>query len=158
MVTANKIGATAFTMPSDREIIMTRAVDAPRQLVFKAWTNPEHLPKWFGRRGWTLPVCQIDLRQGGAWHFALRGPGGESMGMRGVYQEITPPERLVYTESFDGYPGETLNTLILSEEHGKTTITCSVLYPSKEARDAVLKSRMQEGVSETFDRLAEHLR
>ncbi len=80
------------------------------------------------------------------------------MGMRGVYQEITPPERLLYTESFDDYPGESLNTLIFTEENGKTTITGRVLYPSKEARDAVLESRMQEGAAESFDRLAEYLR
>jgi uncharacterized protein YndB with AHSA1/START domain len=157
MTAANKIGETTFTTPSDREIVMTRVFDAPRALVFDAYTNPEHLPHWFGPRGWTLPVCEIDLRPGGAWRFVLRGPDGAEMGMRGVYQQIAPPERLVSTESFDDYPGETLNTLILSEEESKTTYTVTVLYPSKEVRDAVLESGMQEGAAESFDRLAEYL-
>jgi uncharacterized protein YndB with AHSA1/START domain len=157
MTAANKIGETTFTTPSDREIVMTRVFDAPRALVFDAYTNPEHLPHWFGPRGWTLPVCEIDLRPGGAWRFVLRGPDGAEMGMRGVYQQIAPPERLVSTESFDDYPGETLNTLILSEEDSKTTYTVTVLYPSKEVRDAVLESGMQEGAAESFDRLAEYL-
>jgi uncharacterized protein YndB with AHSA1/START domain len=157
MTAANKIGETTFTTPSDREIVMTRVFDAPRALVFDAYTNPEHLPHWFGPRGCTLPVCEIDLRPGGAWRFVLRGPDGAEMGMRGVYQQIAPPERLVSTESFDDYPGETLNTLILSEEESKTTYTVTVLYPSKEVRDAVLESGMQEGAAESFDRLAEYL-
>jgi uncharacterized protein YndB with AHSA1/START domain len=95
MTAAKKIGETTFTTPSDREIVMTRVFDAPRALVFDAYTNPEHLPHWFGPRGWTLPVCEIDLRPGGPWRFVLRGPDGTEMGMRGVYQEIAPPERLV---------------------------------------------------------------
>jgi uncharacterized protein YndB with AHSA1/START domain len=156
-VTATKIGETTFTTPSDREIVMTRVFDAPRALVFDACTNPEHLQHWFGPRGWTLPVCEVDLRPGGAWRFVLRGPDGSEMGMSGVYQEVAPPERLVSTESFDDYPGETLNTLTLSEEEGRTTYTVTVLYPSKEVRDAVLESGMQDGASESFDRLAEHL-
>jgi uncharacterized protein YndB with AHSA1/START domain len=156
-MTATKIGETTFTTPSDREIVMTRLFDAPRALVFDAYTNPEHLPHWFGPRGWTLPVCEIDLRPGGSWRFVMRGPDGTEMGMSGVYQEIAPPERLVSTESFDDYPGETLNTLTLTEEDGKTTYTVTVLYPSKEVRDAVLASGMQEGAAESFDRLAEHL-
>jgi uncharacterized protein YndB with AHSA1/START domain len=156
-MTATKIGETTFTTPSDREIVMTRLFDAPRALVFDAYTNPEHLPHWFGPRGWTLPVCEIDLRPGGSWRFVMRGPDGTEMGMSGVYQEVAPPERLVSTESFDDYPGETLNTLTLTEEDGKTTYTVTVLYPSKEVRDAVLASGMQEGAAESFDRLAEHL-
>lgn len=158
MDTANRVSATTFTTPSDREIVVTRVVDAPRRLVFEALTDPEHVPHWFGPRGWTLPVCQIDRRPGGAWRFVGRGPDGTKMGMRGAYQEITPPERLVSTESFDDYPGESLNTVILSEEDGKTTITVTILYPSKEVRDAVLESGMPDGASETYDRLAEYLR
>jgi uncharacterized protein YndB with AHSA1/START domain len=158
MATTNSIGATTFATPSDREIVITRVLDAPRRLVFEALTNPAHVPHWYGPRGWTLPVCQIDFRPGGAWRYVLRGPQGTDMGMRGVYQEITPPERIVSTESFDDYPGESLNTVVLTEEHGKTTMTVTVLYPSKEVRDAVLNSGMQAGASETYDRLAEYLR
>jgi uncharacterized protein YndB with AHSA1/START domain len=146
-------------MPSDREIVMTRVVDAPRTLVFEAWTNPEHVPHWMlGPSGWTMPVCEIKLQPGGTWHFVWRRSDGTEMAMRGVYREITPPDRIVYTESWGGDWAETLNTLILSEEDGKTTFSVRILYPSKEARDAVLKTGMIEGASESFDRLAEYLR
>ncbi len=159
MATANRVGVTTFTTPSDREIVATRVVDAPRRLVFEAWTSPEHLPHWMlGPAGWTMPVCEVDLRPGGAWHFVWRRADGTEMGMRGVYREITPPERLVSTESWGGDWPETLNTLVLSEKDGKTTITITVLYPSKEARDAALQTGMKDGVSESFDRLAEYLR
>ena len=139
------------------EFLMTRIFDAPRDLVFKSWTERERLMHWWGPKGFTMRACRIDLRPGGAWHFVWRQPDGTEMGMRGVYQEIVPPERLVSTESWGGDWPETLNTLALSEEDGKTTITSRVLYPSKEARDAALKTGMQEGASESFDRLAEYL-
>ncbi|MGH9969866.1 MAG: SRPBCC family protein [Pyrinomonadaceae bacterium] len=138
---------------------MTRDFDAPRRLVFEAWTNPEHLPHWMlGPEGWTMPVCEIDLRPGGAWHFVWRRADGTEMEMRGVYREIAPPERLVSTESWGGNWPETVNTLILSEKNGKTTITQTVLYPSKEARDAALKTGMKEGMSMGLDRLDKYLR
>jgi uncharacterized protein YndB with AHSA1/START domain len=158
MATTNKAGATTFTTPTDREIVVTRVVDAPRRLAWEAWTSPEHLPRWMlGPPGWTMPVCEIDLRPDGAWHFVWRRADGTEMGMRGVYQEVTPPERLVATESWGGDWPDTLNTLVLSEEGGKTTVTQTVFYPSKEARDAALKTGMTDGMSVSFDRLAEHL-
>ena len=156
-MTASMVGETTFTTPSDREIEMTRLFDAPRELVFETFTNPEHVPHWFGPRGWSVPVCEIDLRPGGAWRYVLRGPNGEEMGMSGVYRELAPPERVVTTESFDDYPGESLNTLTLTEEDGKTRYTATVLYADKETRDAVLASGMSEGAAETLDRLAERL-
>ena len=147
------------TNRGDRELVMTRVVDAPRRLVFEAWTKPEHLPHWMlGPPGWTMPVCEIDLRPGGEWHFIWRRADGNEMGMRGEYREIAPPERLVSTESWGGDWPETLNTLVLSEKDGKTTLTNTILYPSKEAREAALKTGMKEGVSKSFDRLAEYLR
>jgi uncharacterized protein YndB with AHSA1/START domain len=159
MATAHKVGTTTFTTPSDRELVITRVVDAPRRLVWEAWTKPEHVPNWMlGPEGWTMPVCEIDLRPGGAWHFVWHGSDGTEMEMRGEYQEITPPERLVSTESSGGDWPETINTLTLSEEDGKTTITQTVFYKSKEARDAALETGMREGVSMSFDRLAEYLR
>ena len=158
MAATNKFGLTTVTTPSDREILMTRVFDAPRRLVFQAWTNPEHVPHWMlGPKGWTMPVCEIDPRPGGAWHFVWRHSDSTEMEMRGVYREITPPERLVSTESWGGKWPETLNTLILSEKDGKTTIAQTVLYPSKEARDEALKTGMNEGVNQSFDRLAEYL-
>jgi uncharacterized protein YndB with AHSA1/START domain len=146
------------TMPTDREVAITRVFDAPRRLVFEAWTSPEHLPHWMlGPEGWTMPVCEIDLRPGGSWHFVWRRSDGTEMGMHGVYREITPPERLVCTESWGGNWPETLNTLVLTEEAGKTTATLTILYPSKDARDAALQTGMKDGVAVSFDRLAEYL-
>jgi uncharacterized protein YndB with AHSA1/START domain len=157
-VTTKHSAATTVTTPSDREIVITRVVAAPRRLVFEAYTNPAHVPHWMlGPEGWTMPVCEIDLRPGGAWHFVWRRSDGTEMGMRGVYQEIVPPERLVSTESWGGDWPDTLNTLILSEQDGKTTITQRARYPSKEARDAALRTGMQDGMSASFDRLAEYL-
>jgi uncharacterized protein YndB with AHSA1/START domain len=149
--------ALTVTTPTEREIVMTRVFDAPRRLVFEAMTQPEHLVRWFGPHGWTLGVCQIDFRPGGAWRFVLRGLDGTEMGMRGVYQETTPPERFVSTESFDAYPGESLNTFSFSEKDGKTTFTITVLYASGEIRDAVIRSGMERGAGECYDRLAAHL-
>jgi uncharacterized protein YndB with AHSA1/START domain len=146
------------TTPTEKEIVVTRVFDAPRRLVFEAWTNPKHLPKWMlGPEGWTMPVCEIDLRPGGAWHIVWRKSDGAELEMRGAYREVAPPERLVSTESWGGDWPETLNTLILSEENGKTTATSTMLYPSKEARDAALKSGMKEGMSSSYDRLEQYL-
>jgi len=158
MAATNRANATTFTTPSDREIVMTRVFDAPRRLVFEAWTNPKHLPHWMlGPEGWTMPVCEIDLRPGGAWHFVWRRSDGTEMEMRGDYREVEPPERLVHTESWGGDWPETLNTLILSEEDGMTTMAQTVLYPSKEARDAALATGMKDGASVSFERLDEYL-
>jgi uncharacterized protein YndB with AHSA1/START domain len=138
---------------------MTRVVEAQRRQVWEAWTRAEHVPHWMlGPDGWSMPVCEIDLRPGGAWHFVWRREDGTEMEMRGAYREVSPPERLVSTESWGGDWPETLNTLRLSEAEGKTTITLTVLYPSKEPRDAALETGMKEGVSLSFDRLAEYLR
>jgi uncharacterized protein YndB with AHSA1/START domain len=138
---------------------MTRVFDAPRDLVWEAWTSPEHLPRWMlGPEGWSMPVCEVDLRPGGAWRFVWRHVDGNEMEMRGVYREVTPPERFVSTESWGGDWPETLNTLILTEEGDKTTAIQRVLYPSKEAREAALRTGMKERVSLSFNRLAEHLR
>jgi uncharacterized protein YndB with AHSA1/START domain len=159
MTTTDRVGVTTFATPSDREIVATRVFDAPRRLVWEAHTNPEHVPHWMlGPSGWTMPVCEIDLRPGGAWHYVWRQFDGAEMEMRGAYQEVTPPERLVSTESWGGDWPETLNTLLLTEEDGKTTMTSTVLYPSKEARDAALRTGMKDGMSASFERLAEYLR
>lgn len=150
-------GTLKVTTPTEREIVLTRVFDAPCNLVFDAYTKPELLKRWFGPRGWSLAVCEVDLKVGGTWRFVVRGPNGADMGMGGVYREIVPSERLVSTESFDDYPGESLNTLILSEKEGKTSLTCTILYQSKEIRDAVVNSGMEHGAAESFDKLAEYL-
>src|SRR5678815_3896394 len=150
-------GTVKVTTPSDCEIVLTRVFDAPRQLVFEAFSKPELLKRWFGPRGWSLVVCEVDFRVGGGFRFVLRGPDGSQMGMRGVYREIVPPERSIHTESFDDYPGESQVTTVLVEQGGKTTLTATVLAASREARDAVIKSGMEHGAAETYDRLAELL-
>jgi uncharacterized protein YndB with AHSA1/START domain len=151
-------GTLQVTTPTDREIAMARVFAAPRGLVFEAWTNPKLVPRWMlGPEGWTMPVCEIDLRPGGAWHFVWRRANGTEMAMRGVYREVTPPARLVSTESWGGDWPETLNTLLLAEENGKTTVMQTILYPSKEARDKALETGMKDGVTASFDRLDEVL-
>jgi uncharacterized protein YndB with AHSA1/START domain len=149
------------TTPSEREIAMTRVFDAPRRLVFDALTKPELVKRWLGvRGGWTMTVCEIDLRVGGTLRYVWRKDSkGIEMGMRGIYREIVPSERIVNTETFDDpwFPGEALDTTILVERDGKTTLTTTVLYDSQETRDGVLKSGMERGVAESYDMLAEYL-
>jgi len=158
VATTSSTGATTFTTPSDREIAATRVFDAPRRLVYEAHTNPKHLPNWMlGPEGWTMPVCEIDLRPGGTWHFVWRKADGSEMAMRGTYKEVVPPEKVVTTESWGGDWPETINTLTLTEKDGKTILTSTILYPSKEARDAALKTGMKQGMNVSFDRLAAYL-
>jgi uncharacterized protein YndB with AHSA1/START domain len=155
----HRTGTLKVSTPTDREIAMTRVFNAPRRLVFDAITKPELLKRWFdGPPGWTLVVCDIDLRVGGSYRYVWRGPEGE-MGMGGVYREVVRPERIVQTERFDEswYPGEAVGTLILVEHEGKTTLTLSVIYESQAARDAVLKTPMESGVEFGYDKLAELL-
>ena len=147
-------GTLKVTTPSDREVVLTRIFDAPKELVFKALTTPELLKRWFGPHGHSLVVCEVDLRVGGAWRFVLEGPDGNTMGMSGKYLEIVPSDRTVHTEAFDDYPGDSVITTVLTEEDGKTTLTGTVLYESKEVRDAVVASGMEHGAAETYDRLA----
>jgi uncharacterized protein YndB with AHSA1/START domain len=148
----------AVTMPSDRELTITRVFDAPRALVWEAYTSPEHLPHWMlGPPGWTMPVCEIDLRPGGKWRWAWRHSDGQEMGMRGVYIEVVPPERVVSTESWGGDWPETTNTVTFTEEDGRTTLSITILYASEEARDAAMKTGMTKGMEMSYDRLAAHL-
>jgi len=152
-------GTLKLTTPSDREIAMTRVFDAPRQLVFDAHTKPDLVRQWLlGPPGWSMPVCEMDVRVGGKYRWVWRHDrNGTEMGMGGVYREIVVPERLVTTERFDEawYPGEALNTLVLVEKGGRTTLTQTMRYESREARDAVLKSGMEKGVAASYDRLAD---
>ena len=144
----------------EREIVITRDFDAPRALVFDALTKPELVKRWLGVfGGWTLAVCDIDLRVGGAYRYVWHGPNGERMGMRGVYREIVRPERIVNTETFDEswYPGSAVGTAVLTERAGRTTLTTTVLYESREARQAVLESPMEQGLGAGYDKLAELL-
>ena len=150
-------GNLKVTTSGDREIVMTRVFDAPRKLVFDAFTKPELVRQWLlGPPGWSMPVCEIDLRVGGAYRYVWRKAGAPDMGMGGVYREVVAPERVVCTEKFDQawYPGEAVGTLVLVERSGKATVTQTVLYQSQEARDGILKSGMEKGVAASYDRLA----
>ena len=142
----------------DREVVITRTFDAPRALVWDTMSRPELLKRWlFGPPGWAMTVCEEDPRVGGTFRWAWSGPDGAAMSMSGVYREIVPPERAVRTESFDTgcapQMGEQLATLVLTEQGGKTLLTLTVRYPSKEARDAALASGMEHGMAAGYDRL-----
>ena len=159
MTTATSVRHATFTSPSDREIVLTRVVDAPRKLVWEASTSPRHVPHWMlGPDGWTMPVCEIDLHPGGKWHFVWRNADGSEMEMRGVYKDVVAPERLVSTESWGGKWSDTLNTLSLTEKNRQTTVVSAILWPSKEAREAALGTGMIDGWSQSYDRLDEYLR
>ncbi|MEU4495484.1 SRPBCC family protein [Streptomyces sp. NPDC023998] len=150
---------TTLTTPSDLEIVITRDFDAPRSLVWEAWTKPEHVRRWYGLRSMTTTVIEIDLRPGGAWRWGQAEPNGQEVVFSGVYKEIVPPERLVYTEGFEQMPGsgETVVTLTFEEKDGRTTLTSTSVWPSMEVRDVAMASGMEWGVIETYARLDELL-
>lgn len=154
MATATRTGVTSYATPTDYDIVITRVVDAPRHLVFEAWTNPLHIPHWLlGPEGWTMPICEIDLRPGGSWRYVWRKANGTEMAMSGEVREVVPPERFVTTERWGPDWPETINTLVLTESGGQTTITLTATYPTKEARDAALETGMLDGVNQSFVRL-----
>ena len=139
-------GKTAFST--------RRVVDAPRALVFEAFTKPEHLKRWMGPRGLTMVTCDTDFRVGGRYRFVLRAPDGQEAAFRGEFREIVPPERIVRTFVFEPYPdAEALETLQLDEHDGKTTITTTTVHKTVESRDGHLGSGMEAGMTEGYDRL-----
>jgi uncharacterized protein YndB with AHSA1/START domain len=143
------------TTVSDQEIRMTRLFDAPRQLVFEAMTRPEHVKRWWGQlgEGYSVPVCEIDLRVGGAWRFVNRHPRGEAA-FYGEYREITPPDRLVFTEIYEPFPESvSVVTAEFVDEGGKTRFTATVRYSSLEVRDMVISTGMARGAGISYDRL-----
>jgi uncharacterized protein YndB with AHSA1/START domain len=150
-----------ITTSGDRDLVMTRVFDAPRKLVYDAHTKPDLVRQWLlGPPGWTMPVCEMDVRVGGKYRWVWRhDTNGTEMGMGGVYREVKAPERLVTTERFDEawYPGESLNTLVLVEQGGRTTLTQTMRYESRAAREAVIKSGMESGVQASYDRLDDML-
>ena len=157
-VTRSAVNSETFkvTTPSDREIRMTRLFDAPPSLVFEAMTKPEHISRWWGNlaEGYSVPVCEMDLRPGGAWRFVNRTPKGEMAEFYGECREIVPPHRLVFTEIFAPYPDTvSVVTSTFTEENGKTRLTVTALYPSLEVRDMVLKTGMERGAAISYDRL-----
>jgi uncharacterized protein YndB with AHSA1/START domain len=154
MASAAKTGVTTVTTPSDTEVRLSRTVNAPRHLVYEAHIKPEHLQKWLGYpEGWTMPICEIDARPGGAWRYGWRQDSGSEMIMGGIVKDIVPNERIVTTERWGPEWPETLNTVVFTESGGLTTITTTVTYPSKEARDAALQTGMTDGMEVSYARL-----
>jgi uncharacterized protein YndB with AHSA1/START domain len=146
------------TTPSDREIVLTRVFDAPRDLVFEAHTSCEHMSRWWGPRRYEVSSCEMDFRPGGAWRIVHRGADGTEHGFRGEFREIVRPERIVWTFEYEGMPGHvSVDTLTLQERDGKTSLTATSVFDSVEDRDGMLQSGMQEGAAETWDRLDEYL-
>jgi uncharacterized protein YndB with AHSA1/START domain len=147
------------TTPSDREIVLTRVFDAPRDLVFEAHSSCEHMSQWWGPRKYEIASCEMDFRPGGAWRIVHRGPGGEEdQGFHGEYREIVRPQRIVWTFEWEGMPGHvSVETLTLEEHDGKTTVTGTSVFDSVEDRDGMLESGMESGAAETYDRLDEYL-
>ena len=151
-------GASTLTLPSDQEIVMERVFNAPRELVFKAHTDPNLISQWWGPRRYTTTVDKMDLRVGGVWRFVQHDADGNEFAFNGVYREIVPPERLSYTFEFEGMPGHVLvETVTFEEQNGKTKVTVTGLYQSVEDRDGMLQSGMEEGANESYERLVELL-
>lgn len=150
--------AMTVELPSDTEILMRCSFNAPRQLVFDAFTEPEHLVHWWGPRGTSLTCCEVDLRPGGKWRMVIRDAGEEEHAFGGAILELEPPRRFVWTFGWDGMPGqEGPEEMIFTEVDDKTTVTTRSTFPDKETRDAMLRSGMEEGATQSYERLAERL-
>ena len=144
------------TLPTDQEILITREFDAPRHLLYRAWTTPELVKRWWHARRGEATICQIDLRVGGRWRYVMVTPDGFEVGFHGEYREIVPNERIVSTEVYEGIPeGEALNTVTFTESGGRTTLTVLVQHASREARDAHVNSGMEIGMQEGMNLLEE---
>ena len=153
-----KGGVPTMTLPSDREVLITCMFDAPRDLVFKAYTDPDLIPQWWGPKRFATTVDKMDVRPGGAWRFVHRGPGGEEHGFRGRYVEVKAPERLVLSFEYEGMPGHvSQETMTFEELNGQTKLTNKSVFPTVEDRDGMLNSGMEQGMIETMGRLAELL-
>ncbi len=159
VTTAARTGVTKYSTPGEHEVVVTRVVDAPRRIVFEAWTTPKHLQKWLlGPEGWTMPICELDPWPGGAWRYVWRNADGNEMTLQGTVREFMPHERVVTTETWGADWPETVNTVVFTEASGQTTITLTITYPSKEAREAALQTGMKEGMDQGFARLDELLK
>jgi uncharacterized protein YndB with AHSA1/START domain len=152
-------GTATVTLPTDREILITREFDAPRHLVYKAYTTPELVKRWWSARRGEVTVAEIDLRVGGKWRYVMVADGGFEVGFHGEYREIVPNERIVSTEVYEGIPDAeahaSLNTMTLVEADGRTTLTILVEHQTQEDRDAHINSGMEDGLQDALDLLEE---
>jgi uncharacterized protein YndB with AHSA1/START domain len=146
------------TTPSEREIVITRVFDAPRTVVFDAWTKTEHVVHWWDPSGVPLAICEIDLRPGGAFRFVNGGPGGAEHPFAGTYREIVPPERLVFVPQNSPSDTESFALLTFHESEGKTTLTLTMMCATRVDRDALLKMGVDVGTIRTLDNLEEYLK
>jgi uncharacterized protein YndB with AHSA1/START domain len=157
-MTASQQNAAIVTTPADREIKIEREFDAPRDVVFAAFINPDLIPEWWGPRGLTTIVDQMDVRAGGSWRFVHRMPDGSETAFRGTYREVTPPERIVQTFEWEGMPGHVaVETAVFEDLGDRTKITTTSLFHTTEERDGMLQSGMESGMQETYARLDEVL-
>jgi uncharacterized protein YndB with AHSA1/START domain len=150
-------GTATVTLPTDEQILITREFDAPKHLVYKAWTTPELVKRWWNAKRGEVTVAEIDLRVGGTWRYVMVTEDGFEVAFHGEFREIVPTERIVTTEVYEGAPegGETLNTLTFTETDGRTTLTNLVQAPSKQVRDAIIDSGMEAGMQDAMDLLEE---
>ena len=155
---------TQVTLPSDHEILITRAFEAPRETIWQMWTTAEHLRHWWGPEGWTLPICEVDFRPGGGWFYCMQGPDGMKSCGKATYLEIDAPERMVYEDAFADANGNVIAdmpvahvTVEFVEADGKTAVSSIVRYPTKADRDKVIEMGMEAGIDQTLTRLEAYL-
>jgi uncharacterized protein YndB with AHSA1/START domain len=154
MMAMTSSGTAVLTLPTETQIEITRTFDAPRHLVYKAYTTPELIRRWWGGDRGEVTLAEVDLRVGGKWRYVMMANGGYEVGFHGEYREIVPNQRLVFTETFEGMPeGEGLNIVTFDEENGRTILKNVAEYPSKEIRDTVINSGMEGGMQESMDHL-----
>jgi uncharacterized protein YndB with AHSA1/START domain len=153
-------GTAALTLPTDEQILITREFDAPRHLVWEAWTSPELVKRWWHANRGEVTLVEIDLRVGGTWRYVMVADGGFEVGFHGEYREIVECERIVSTETYEGLPpevseedGTTLNTATFAEENGRTTVTLLIQAPNRTSRDAIIESGMEGGLQDALDLL-----
>ena len=154
METATSRRTATVTLPADEQILITREFDAPRHLVYRAWTTPELVKRWWSANRGEVTTCEIDLRVGGAWRYVMVADGGFEVAFHGEYREIVPNERIVSTEVYEGMPdAEALNTVTFTEVEGRTILTILVQHTSKAHRDAHIESGMEAGLQDAMDLL-----
>jgi uncharacterized protein YndB with AHSA1/START domain len=155
MAPANKL---TVTLPSEREVVLTREFDAPRELVFEAFSKPEHIRHWWGQKGSTVVVDTMDFRPGGAWRFVERAADGSEHGFRGQYRDIQRPERITWTFEWEGLPGHvSVETMVFEDLGNRTRVVGTTVFASVEDRDGMVQSGMEQGAAESYDRLEAYL-
>jgi uncharacterized protein YndB with AHSA1/START domain len=154
MTSSQQTPRATVTTPTDREIHVERIFDAPRDLVFAAYTDPQLIPEWWGPHGTTTVVDEMDVRAGGSWRFVIRDSDGSETGFRGTYREVTPPERIVQTFEWEGMPGHvSIDTATFEDLGEQTKVVSTSLFHTAEERDGMLASDMESGMNETYARL-----